>query len=164
MSSSEKCTIIPKPHCRSKAQTFFLGAKARYEVYNKLFFLLQQNALFEGDTGLTSGLGTKIPLAMGQLSPCATTAEPTLYSLQATATETHMAQSPCSTRREATAMRSLPSAAREQPPWLLLLDNLCIATKNLCTAMKTQCSQNKTKQSKPTHQPTKKQKNQWNLQ
>ena len=32
----------------------------------------------------------KIPRAMGQLSPCATTPEPSLYSLCATTTEAHM--------------------------------------------------------------------------
>ena len=36
-----------------------------------------------GDVGLISGQGTKIPHAMGQLSPCATTREkPTLPKLR----------------------------------------------------------------------------------
>ena len=39
-----------------------------------------------GDTGSSPGLA-KIPHAVEQLSPCATTTKPALYSLQATTTE-----------------------------------------------------------------------------
>ena len=35
-----------------------------------------------GDTGSIPGQGTKIPHAMGQLSPCAATAEPTCHTLE----------------------------------------------------------------------------------
>ena len=84
------------------------------------------------------------------LSPLSTACKPQLLKL--TWPRAHAPQ-------EEKPLQSLPSTAREQPPCLLLLENLCRATKNLCTVMKTQCSQNKTKQSNPTHQPTKKKKN-----
>ena len=51
-------------------------------------------------------------------------------------------------------MRSLPSATREQPPCLQLLENLCIATKPVHHSEDpVQPKQNKTKQ---TNQPTNK--------
>ena len=73
-----------------------------------------------GDTGLEPWSG-KIPHAVEQLSPCAATTEPVLWSLWATTTEPtcHNYWSPrtynlCSTR-EATAMRSLCTATKSSP-------------------------------------------------
>ena len=58
----------------------------------------------------------RIPRAAGQLSPCTTTTEPVLWSPRATITEAHRPQSLCSTIREATAVKSPRTAAREQSP------------------------------------------------
>ena len=58
--------------------------------------------------------------ATGPLSPCSTTAEPVL-------------QSPSSTAREATAMRSPLTATREQPPLTTTWENLCIAIRIQCS-------------------------------
>ena len=53
--------------------------------------------------------------AARQLSPCATTLGPVLYSLGATTTEAHIPHSPCSATKEATAMRSPHTATRVAP-------------------------------------------------
>ena len=62
-------------------------------------------------------LSRKMPHAAEQLSPRASTTEPALLSSRATNAEALELQSPCSTTREATAMRSLYAATRE---WSLL--------------------------------------------
>ena len=56
-----------------------------------------------GDTSSIPGLGTKMPHAMGQISPHTTTTE-ALLTLEL-----------CSKTREATAMRNLHTAKRESP-------------------------------------------------
>ena len=65
----------------------------------------------------------KIPLAAEQLSPCTTTTEPVLWSPWATTAEptchnywSLCAWSPCSTTREATAMRSPRTTTKSRPP------------------------------------------------
>ena len=61
----------------------------------------------------------KIPQSLEQPNPCATTPEPALQSLGTTATEACAPWSLCSAAREDTAMRSLHTTPREQPPTLL---------------------------------------------
>ena len=63
------------------------------------------------DTGLTPGQGRFH--VMEQLSPCATTTEPVLWSPQASVTEAPVPYRPCSATREATAMRSPCTTTRE---------------------------------------------------
>ena len=68
-----------------------------------------------GGTGSIPGPGRSLH-APEQLIPRAATTEPTLWSFGAAATEVCALQSLCSTRREATAMRSPGTTTREQPP------------------------------------------------
>ena len=68
-----------------------------------------------GDPRSIPGLGTKIPHATGQLSPCSATTEPVLRSPGATTTEALRPQRPSSTAREATIMRTPHTATREVP-------------------------------------------------
>ena len=67
--------------------------------------------------------------ASEQVRPCTTTTEHELWSLAALSNETHILRSLCSKTREATAMRSLYTAAAN--------------TESLLTATKTQKNQNK---------------------
>ena len=50
----------------------------------------KESAFQSGDKGSILGQGTKIPHAVKQLSQCATTTEPPLWSPRATTTEAHM--------------------------------------------------------------------------
>ena len=75
-----------------------------------------------------------MPQAAEQLSPLASTTEPTLLSSGAANAEALELQSPCSTTREATAMRSLYAATRA---WSLL----AATRERPRTATKTQHSQ-----------------------
>ena len=66
----------------------------------------------------------KIPHAVEQLSPCATTTEPALWSPRATTTEPAChnywrpcAKSPCSATRQETTMRSPRTAMKSSPRW-----------------------------------------------
>ena len=65
-----------------------------------------------GDVGVIPELG-RFPLATEQLSPYTTTIEPALQSLGAMTAEAHMLQIPCSATREATAVTSPHTTARE---------------------------------------------------
>ena len=56
----------------------------------------------------------KIPHAAGQLSLCATTIDPVLWSLGAATAEAQVPESPCSMIREPTTMRSTQRATGEQ--------------------------------------------------
>ena len=74
-----------------------------------------------GDTGSSPGQG-RSHMAAEQLSRCATTTEPALWSLGATTTEPTChscwgprARSPCSATGEATAVRGPRTAARSGP-------------------------------------------------
>ena len=58
----------------------------------------------------------KIPHALRQLIPDATTIKPVLQSPRASTTEVCLPQSLCPATREATAVRSLCTTTREQPP------------------------------------------------
>ena len=73
-------------------------SQTRLSIFHFPWWLSVSNA---GDKGLIPG-SWKIPYATEQLSPCATTGEPGLWS-------------PCSAAREATAMRSPLTASREKP-------------------------------------------------
>ena len=74
-----------------------------------------------GDMGLSPGPGRSHMLwsnkarAPQLLSLHSRAREPQLLSLRATTTEAHMLKSPCSIKREATAMRSPRTTARESP-------------------------------------------------
>ena len=57
----------------------------------------------------------KIPYATEQVSVCATTTEPVLWSPGAATTEAHVPCSLSSARREATTTRSLRTATRAKP-------------------------------------------------
>ena len=70
------------------------------------------------------GLG-RFHLPKGQLSPWATTTEPVLWSPQATHTEAYTPYSPCSTTREAPAMRSLCTPMKTSP-CSLQLEKACM--------------------------------------
>ena len=78
----------------------------------------------------------KIPHAAEQLGPCTITTEPVLWSPRATTTEpvchnhwSPCALSPCSTTREATAMRGPRSAMKSGPCSPQLEKSLHAATK-----------------------------------
>ena len=82
-------------------------------------------------------LSRKIPHDTKQLSQCATTTEPLLWSPRAETTETEVPWCPCTPKGEATTMRSLltavreteqqrrPSTAKKKPPWLLSWEHSC---------------------------------------
>ena len=61
-------------------------------------------------------LSRKIPHDTKQLSQCATTTEPLLWSPRATTTEAQVPWHPCATEGETTTMRRPLTAAREKKP------------------------------------------------
>ena len=87
-----------------------------------------------GDTDLITGLGrshmwwSNLACASQLLKLCSKAREPQLLSPHAAATETRVSYSPCSTTREATAMRNLSTAAKSSP-WSLQLEKARVKMK-----------------------------------
>ena len=111
-----------------------------FYLYYFLFFLNQNKIMLRSSLVVQwlrmclPMLGARVPSqvpeeASEQLSPWATTTDPVPQSPGAITTEAHTLQSLCSKTREATAMRSLYTAAAN--------------TESLLTATKTQKNQNK---------------------